>query len=174
MKRCSTSLITVVIAQLLRHVWLFVTPVDCSMPGFCPPPSPRACSNSHTLSWWSHPTTSPSVVPFSSCLHSFSASGSFPVSQLLMWGGQSIGASASVLPINVPSLVAQLCLTLCNTINCSLPGSSVHGDSLGKNTGVGCHALLQSIFPTQGSNSGFSRLAGCFFIIWASREAQEY
>ena len=36
----------------------------------------------------------------------------------------------------------------------SLPGSSVHGDSLGKNTGVGCHALLQGIFPTQGSNPG--------------------
>ena len=41
---------------------------------------------------------------------------------------------------------------LCNTMGCSPPGSSVHGDSLGKNTGVGCHFLLQGIFPTQGSN----------------------
>ena len=40
----------------------------------------------------------------------------------------------------------------------SLPGSSVHGDSSGKNTGVGCHALLQGIFPTQGSNPGLPAL----------------
>ena len=45
-----------------------------------------------------------------------------------------------------------LCLTLCNSMDCSLPGSSVHGDSLGKNTRVDCHFLLQVIFPTQGSN----------------------
>ena len=49
-------------------------------------------------------------------------------------------------------LVTQSCPTLCDPMDCSLPGSSVHGDSLGKNTGVGCHALLQGIFPTQGSN----------------------
>ena len=48
--------------------------------------------------------------------------------------------------------VAQLCPTLCNPMDCSPPGSSVHRDSPGKNTGVGCHALLQGIFPTQGSN----------------------
>ena len=52
------------------------------------------------------------------------------------------------------SLIAQLCLTLCNPMDCSLPGSSVHGDSLGKNTEVSCHALLQGIFLSQGSNSG--------------------
>jgi len=51
-------------------------------------------------------------------------------------------------------LVAQLCPTLCDSVDCSLPGSSVHQDSPGKNTGVGCHALLQGIFPTQGSNPG--------------------
>ena len=51
-------------------------------------------------------------------------------------------------------LVAQLCLTLCNPLDCSLPGSSVRGDSLGKNTGVGCCILLQGIFPTQVSNPG--------------------
>ena len=45
-------------------------------------------------------------------------------------------------------------LTLCNPMDCSPTGSSVPGDSLGKNTGVGCHALLQRIFPTQGSNVG--------------------
>ena len=51
-------------------------------------------------------------------------------------------------------LVAQSCLTLCNPLDCSPPGSSVHGDSPGKNTGVGCHALLQGIFPTHGLNPG--------------------
>ena len=49
-------------------------------------------------------------------------------------------------------LVAQLCLTLCDHMDCSLPGFSVHGDSPGRDTGVGCHALLQGIFPTQGLN----------------------
>ena len=51
-------------------------------------------------------------------------------------------------------LVAQLCPTLCNPKDCSLPSSSVHGDSPGKNTGVDCHALFQGIFPTQGSSPG--------------------
>ena len=46
-------------------------------------------------------------------------------------------------------LIAQSCLTLCNIMNCNLPGSSVHGDSPGKNTGVGCLALLEVVFPTQ-------------------------
>jgi len=49
-------------------------------------------------------------------------------------------------------LVAQSCLTLCNPMDCSLPGCSVHGDYPGKNTGVGCHTLLQGIFTTQGLN----------------------
>ena len=47
---------------------------------------------------------------------------------------------------------AQSCLTLCDPMDCSPPGPSVHWDSPGKNTGVGCHALLQGIFPTLGSN----------------------
>ena len=46
----------------------------------------------------------------------------------------------------------QSCPTLCNPMDCSLPDSSVHADSPGKNTGVGCHALLQGIFPSQGLN----------------------
>ena len=48
----------------------------------------------------------------------------------------------------------QSCPTLCDPKGCSTPGSSVSGDSAGKNTGVGCHALLQGFFPTQGSNPG--------------------
>ena len=56
--------------------------------------------------------------------------------------------------ITVLCLDAQSCPTLCDPMDCSSLGSSVHGDSPGKNTGVGCHALLQGIFPTQGSNPG--------------------
>ena len=52
-------------------------------------------------------------------------------------------------------LVAQSCLTLCNPMDFSLPGSSVCGNCLSKNTRVGCHALLQGILPTQGSNPAF-------------------
>ena len=67
------------------------------------PPVPRACSNSCPSSRWCHPTISSSASPFSSCVQSFPASGSFPMSQFFTSGGQSIGvsASASVLPINI-------------------------------------------------------------------------
>ena len=63
----------------------------------------RVCSDSCPSSWWCHPTISSSVVPFSSCLQSWSASGSFPMSRLFASGGQSIGdsASTSVLPMNI-------------------------------------------------------------------------
>ena len=69
----------------------------------CPSPTPRVDSNSCPLSQWCHPTISDSVIPFSSHLQSFPASGSFPVSQLFASGGQTIGASASalVLPMNI-------------------------------------------------------------------------
>ena len=69
---------------------------------FCPSTTPRACSNSCLFSSWCHPTTSFSVIPFSSCFQSFPASRSFPVSQFFASGGQSSGtlASLSVLPMN--------------------------------------------------------------------------
>ena len=72
----------------------------------CPSPTPRACSNSCPSSWWCHSTISSSVIPFSSCLQSFPASESFPVSQFFSSGGQSIeaSASASVLPMNIQDL----------------------------------------------------------------------
>ena len=60
-------------------------------------------------------------------------------------------------------LVTQSCLTLWNTMGHSLPGSSVHGDSPGKHTGVGCHAFLQGIFPTQVSNPS---LLNCRWILY--------
>ena len=69
----------------------------------CPSPAPGAYLNSCPSSQWCHPTVSSSVIPFSSHLQSFPASGSFPMSQFFTSGGQSIGASASasVLPMNI-------------------------------------------------------------------------
>ena len=67
----------------------------------CPSPSPGACSNSSTLSQWCHPTILSSVIPFSTCLQSFPASGSFLMSQPFTSGGQNIGASVSVLLMNI-------------------------------------------------------------------------
>ena len=61
-------------------------------------------------------------------------------------------------------LITQSCLILCDPMDCDPPGSSVHGDSPDKNTGVGCHALLQEIFPTQGSNLRLL-IVGEFFTI---------
>ena len=68
----------------------------------CPSPTPGIYPNPNPSSWWCHPAISSSVIPFSSWPQSLPASGSFPMSQLLIWGGQSIGvsASASVLPMN--------------------------------------------------------------------------
>ena len=67
----------------------------------CPSPSPKVCPNSCPLHRWCHPAIFSSVVPFCSCLQSFPASGSFPLSRLFPSGGQSIGASASVIPTNI-------------------------------------------------------------------------
>ena len=91
------------VVQSLSCVWLFVTPLTADTKLPCPSPSPGVCSNSGPLSRWCHPTISSSVVPFSSCLQSLPASGSFPMSQFFTSGGQSIGTltSASVLPVNI-------------------------------------------------------------------------
>ena len=69
----------------------------------CPSPTLGACLNSYPLSQWCHPTISSSVILLSSCLQSFSTSGSFLMSQFFASGGQSIGASASasILPMNI-------------------------------------------------------------------------
>ena len=85
--------------------------------------------------------------------------------QILEWRKLSIILSTIIIlftPTTIIStvccavlcLVAQSCPALCNPMDCSPPGSSVHGDPPGKNTGVRCHACLQGIFPTQGWNPG--------------------
>ena len=78
-------------------------PMDCSTPGLLVHHQFPEPTQTHQLRWWCHPTTSSSLIPFSSCLQSFPASGSFPKSQFFASDGQSIGdsASASVLPMNI-------------------------------------------------------------------------
>ena len=102
-------------------------PVDCSTPGF---PVHQLQELAQTHVHWCHPNILSSVVPFSLCLQSFPASGSFPMSQFFASGGQSIGtsASASVLSTNAAAAKSlQSCLTLCNPMDCSLTGCSVYG-----------------------------------------------
>ena len=92
---------TVVVVQSLSHVWFFETSwIPACQARLL---SPRVCPSSCPLSGWCHPTTSSSVIPLSSRLQSFPASGSFPVSRLFTSGAQSIGvsASASVLPMTI-------------------------------------------------------------------------
>ena len=91
------------LVQSFSPVQLFATPWTVAHQASYPSSTPKACSNSIPSSWWCYPTISSSVIPFSSCLQSFPASGSFPVSQFITSGDQSIGASAlaSVLPMNI-------------------------------------------------------------------------
>ena len=76
--------------QSLSRVRLFAIPWTAARQASGPSPTPGSCSNSCPLNWWCYPTISSSVVPFSSYLQSFPASGSFPVGQLFASGGQSI------------------------------------------------------------------------------------
>ena len=94
---CSVQFSRSVMSDSLRPHGLQHARIPCSSP------TPRVYSDSYRLSWWCHPTISSSVVPFSSHLQSFPASGSFQMSQFFASGGQSIGvsASASVLPMNI-------------------------------------------------------------------------
>ena len=129
----------------------------------CPSPTPGVYSNSCPSSQWCHPAISSFVVPFSSCPQSLSASGSFPMSQLFAWGGQSIGvsASASVLPVNTQDwsplgwtgwLVTQLSSTLCNPMDYTLPGFPVHGILQARILEWVAIPFSRGIFPTEGSN----------------------
>ena len=102
----------------------------------CPTPTPGVYPNSCPLSQWCHPAISSSVVSFSSCPQFFPASGSFQMTQHFESGGQSIGVSASTsTPMNTQDWFIRSGMlnsfravtTLCNIMDCSLPGSSVHG-----------------------------------------------
>ena len=85
------------LVQLLSRVWLFATHESQHARPPCPSPTPRVYPNSCPLSRWCHATISSSVIPFSSHLQSFSASGSFQMSQFFPSGEQSIGVSTSAM-----------------------------------------------------------------------------
>ena len=124
-------------------------PMDCSMLGF-PSPTPGAYSNSCSLSWWCHPTISFSVVPFSFCLQSFPASGSFPVSQFFTSCGQSIGvsASASVFPMNIQGWFP---LGWTGWISLSCPGDSQESYSTPQFKSINSSALSLLYDPARTS-----------------------
>ena len=88
--------------QSLSRVPLFATPWTAARQASCPSPTPGVHPNPCPSSRWCHPTSSSTVIPFSSGLQSFPASGSFQMTQVFAWSGQSTGvsASASVLPMN--------------------------------------------------------------------------
>ena len=105
----SLEFISVHFSSVAQSYPTFCEPMVCNMPCVglpCPSPTPRAYSKSCLLSWWCHPTISSSVVPISSHLQSFPASGSFQMSQFLASGGQRIGVSAlaSLPPMNIQDL----------------------------------------------------------------------
>ena len=133
----------------------------------CSPLSPRVYSSSGPLSWWGHPTISSSVASFSSCPQSYPVSGSFPVNQLFTSGGQSNGiegrhgwrVSQQGKTVSLNLLKTLVCMLSCFSrvrlyaIPWTVPGQvPLSMGFSSKNTGVGCHVLLQGIFPTQGSN----------------------
>ena len=118
-------------------------PMDCNSPG----------SSVHGFSWQEYWSGLPRPPP-----GDLSAQGSNLCLCFLHWQAGSLPLIPPGKPpykvCAVLRLVAQSRPTLCDPMDCSPPGSSVHGDSPGKNTGVGCHALLQGIFLTQESNWG--------------------
>ena len=95
-KTIALTIWTVQFSSVAQSCPTLCNPMNCSTPGL-PVSTPRVHPNPCPLSQWCHPTISSSVIPFSSCPQSFPASGSFPLSQLFVSGGQSIGVSASTL-----------------------------------------------------------------------------
>ena len=93
--------------QLLSGVWLLRPHESQHSRPPCPSPTPGVFSNPCPSTWWCHPATSSSVVPFSSCPQSLPASGSFPMSQVFAWGGQIWGFSVRISPSNEhPGLIS--------------------------------------------------------------------
>ena len=146
----------------------------------CPSPTSRACSNCCPSSRWCHPTVSSSVVPFS-CLQSFAASGSFPMSQFFPSGGRSIGVSvsASVLSMNIQNWLP---LGLTSFISLQCKGlSSLFQHHSSKASIPGCSAFfmaqLSHPYMTTGKTialtNGEKRSLCCHMINWIDRNTVE-
>ena len=134
----------------------------------CPSLSPGVCSNSCPLSWWCHPTILSSVIPFS-CLQSFPASGSFPMSQHFEPSGQCFGASASVLPVILWFLFFKIYKSEMHNI---LPYVSIYGSHLR----IWLFNIFNILFCL--INTLFSYLSpwevlfvlGCYYFVWKFSE----
>ena len=143
-------------------------PMDGSTPGL-----PVHYSNSRPLNRWCHPSISSCVIPFSSCLQSFPASGSFPMSQFFISGGQIIGVSpsASVLPMNIQDWFS---LGWTGWISLQSEGLSrvffQHHSSPGHNTGVGSLSFSRGTSHPR-DRTQVSLTAGRVFTSWTTREA---
>ena len=129
----------------------------------CPLPTSRVYSNLCPLSWWCHPTSSSSVISFSSCLQSFPASGSFQMSQLFTSGDQSIGVSTSTYQHDgirallrrgsSISLISYLCLS--QSLCLSLPGKSIWSHSQDAGKTIWAHSKNEAVcMPGHGSSPG--------------------
>ena len=132
--------------QLLSHIQLFATPWSAGCQASLSITNSWSYPNSCPLSQWCHPTISSSVIPFSSCVQSFPASGSFPVSQFFTSGGQRIGVSVSisVLPVNTEDW-----------------------SSLGRTGWISCQGTLESLLQHQSSKASILQCSA-FFIVQLS------
>ena len=132
--------------------------MDCSTPGLsCPSPAPGACSNSCPLGQWCHPTISSSVVHFSSCPQSFPVSGSSPMSQFFVSGGQSIGPLKKGMANHISVLALKTPWTVWK--GCSIPPLVFLAFQAKKKPKTGCFTRHYSpcMFPAQSLEVGFSQ-----------------
>ena len=137
-----------VVVQLWSHVWLFLTPMDCSTLDFPVLHYPGVYSNACPFSQWCHQTISSSATPFSVCPQSFPASGSFPMSQLFTSGGQSIRASA--LASVLPKSWSELTVKMRNT-NRGIGGDFRWGVIIhlqAQESGAGCDCTCRHLIPS--------------------------
>ena len=140
----------------------------------CPSLALKVCSNSYPLSQWCQPTISSSAAPFSSCPLSFPASESFPMNWLFTSGRQSIGASASVFPMNIqgwfPLGLTDLIFWESKDSQGSSPVSSVHGILQARI--LECVAIpFSKGYSQPRDQTQVYCIVGGFFTVWATREA---
>ena len=147
-------------AQLLRHVWLVVTPMDCSPPGSSVHGTFQAKNTGvsyHFLLRGIFPAEGLNLYFCVSCL--------FCMCRCILYHWTTVGSPSTSEKVKV--LVIQSCLAPCNPTGYSPPGSPIHGiNSPGRNTGVGSHFLLQGIFLNQGLNTCLLHIMHCRQILY--------
>ena len=143
----------------------------------CPSPTPGACSNSCPLSQWCHPTILSSAIPFSSCLQSSPASGSFPMNQFFASGGQSIGASTSVsvLPMNFQDwLPFSFCPRDTQDIVVESNDSSININTFHLLLGVKVPSVQWVVIPFTRNIAGLLILEECMILQLSARAPLEW